>query len=124
MLGAQSHLVNALPRGVERNRWTTASFNPLIVRNDDPIVEFDKHSCFEPVCGVSLETFAEIARTVAARDDDAAQGSELARQFGVTADDWVLASRIWNSRIASYPAVAGHLMALFRPGEDTEWLAS
>jgi hypothetical protein len=124
MLGSQSHLIEGLQRGVARNRLNAVAFNPLIVRNDDPVVDTNDTSCFAPVCGVSIEQFAEIAKAVAAHDDNAANGSELAGEFGISPDDWLLASRIWNSRIATYPAVAGHLMALFRPGDETEWLAS
>jgi hypothetical protein len=109
--------------------------NPLIDRRQDPVVVdevvivdqvviVDEVNCFEPVCGVTIELFADIARAVAARDDDAAHGSELARQCGISAHDWQLASKVWNSRIASEPAVAGHLMALYRDPHEADGLAS
>jgi hypothetical protein len=70
-------------------------------------------SPFTPVRGVTLELFADIARTVASRDDAHSHGTELAESMGVAPSDWLFACRTWNTRIADNPAVAQHLSALY-----------
>ena len=72
-------------------------------------------SPFTPVRGVTLEVFADIARAVASQHDAGTRGTELAVSCGITANDWLYASRVWNARIANNPAVAHKLSVLYRP---------
>jgi hypothetical protein len=69
---------------------------------------------FEPVLGVSLELFANIAQAVAARNDDFAHGTLLAAACGIPPSDWRIAASTWNARITSDPAVGLRLSELCR----------
>lgn len=69
---------------------------------------------FAPVRGVSLEMFADIAKAIASRDDIRAHGRDLALDMGIEPNDWQLACRTWNDRVASNPAVARQFMMRFR----------
>jgi hypothetical protein len=75
---------------------------------------------FDIVRGVSLEMFAEIAETVAARTADQAQGTVLAAEHGITASDWMVACTTWNSRVAEDPAVRQRLTGLCLSGSVRE----
>jgi hypothetical protein len=75
-----------------------------------PLVRSD----FDPVNGVTLDLFAEIARALASTDDHQANGGELAEAYGISAADWHHASRVWNCRIADNPAVARALSRRYR----------
>lgn len=73
-------------------------------------------SPFAPVRGVSLEMFADIAKAIAMRDETDAHGATLALDLGIEPNDWWLASRTWNARIAAEPTVAEFFAARFRSG--------
>jgi hypothetical protein len=107
-----------------RARGVPRLSSPLIPPGDrraaDPVVAATDTSDaamsnVAPVRGVTLELFADIARAVASQHEASTGGSELAASCGVAADDWQLACRVWNARIADDPAVAKKLSELYRP---------
>jgi hypothetical protein len=113
----RARLRQAKPTGHQvRDPWQSAPFLALATGSESD------GSAFQPVRGVSLELFAGIAKTVAARDDDHAHGTELAQACGIAPRDWLFASRIWNTRIARFPAVGRQLSELYRDDERS-WLA-
>jgi hypothetical protein len=71
---------------------------------------------FEPIAGVSLETYAAVSRGVAAAGYDASRLPEVAAGQGVAAGDWEQASAGWAARIRSNPAVGQRFNALYRAG--------
>jgi hypothetical protein len=71
-------------------------------------------TAFEPVRGVSLEMFADIAQVVAARHDDDSQGVVLATARGIQPGDWEVAAWTWNARIADNADVRERLSELCR----------
>lgn len=71
-------------------------------------------SPFGAVRGVSLEMFTDIAKATGSPDDVHARGSHLALGMGIEPNDWRLACRSWNLRIASNVAVARQFTMRFR----------
>jgi hypothetical protein len=71
-------------------------------------------SPFDPVRGVSLEMFADIAKAVESRDDADLHARDLALGMGIEPNDWRLACRTWNLRISTDPAVAQQFTMRFR----------
>lgn len=71
-------------------------------------------SKFAPVRGVTLELFADIARAVASQHDSSTRGIELAASCDISAADWLVACRTWNTRIADNPDVAKTLSGFYR----------
>jgi hypothetical protein len=103
------------------DRARPAAIIPLVRRDHTAAVEPDPAVLAEPG-GVTIELFARIASAVAARADSGVHGTELARQCGIEAEDWLLASKLWNIWIASYPGVAAHFMALCEAAGSPESL--
>jgi hypothetical protein len=61
---------------------------------------------FEPVAGVDLKLYAEIAKGLAAYNYDQSAGPAVAATKGVSADAWEAAVTEWNLRMQRNPAVA------------------
>jgi|SRR5581483_2542185 len=95
-----------------RQPWQTS---PAVRRAANPQRPASDSSPFAPVRGVTLEVFADIARAVASQHDSGTRGTEVAVSCGITANDWLYACRVWNTRIAEDPAVAQKLSLLYRP---------
>jgi hypothetical protein len=68
---------------------------------------------FEPIAGVSLELYAEIAKGLAAYNYDQSKGPELAAAKGVSAESWQAAVDGWNARMQSNRAVGQRFNALY-----------
>lgn len=60
----------------------------------------------EPIAGVSLGLYADIARDLAAYGYDRSKGVEVAASKGVSAGSWGAALEGWNERIKSDRTVA------------------
>jgi hypothetical protein len=71
---------------------------------------------FEPIAGVSLEQFAAVSKGVAAYNYDQSKLAEVAASKGIPSFSWEDASRGWNDRIRSNPAVAQRFNQLYRAG--------
>jgi hypothetical protein len=69
---------------------------------------------FEPISGVSLETYAAVSKGVAAFGYDQSKLPEIAASHGVAAADWDSAAAGWAARIRSNPAVGQRFNALYR----------
>jgi len=61
---------------------------------------------FDPVAGVDLQLYAQIAKGLAAYNYDQSKGPEVAATKGVAADAWQAAVVEWNARMQRNPAVA------------------
>jgi hypothetical protein len=68
---------------------------------------------YEPISGVSLEQYAQIAKGLAAVGYDQSKGPEIAATHGVSADSWQAAVDGWNERIKSTPEIASRFNALY-----------
>jgi hypothetical protein len=68
---------------------------------------------FEPVAGVSLELYAEIAKGLAAYNYDQSKAPLIAGEKGISAEAWQTAGDTWNERIKANPAVAQRFNALY-----------
>jgi hypothetical protein len=68
---------------------------------------------FEPVAGVSLETYAEVAKGLAAYNYDQTMAVTLAGNKGIAPDAWQAAADAWNARMKANPAVAQRFNALY-----------
>ena len=68
---------------------------------------------FEPVAGVSLELYAEIAKGLAAYNYDQSKAAEIAASKGVSAEDYQSAMDTWNARMKTNQAVAQRFNALY-----------
>ncbi len=67
----------------------------------------------EPIAGVSLALYADIARGLAAYSYDQSKGVEVAASKGVSADSWSVAVDGWNERIKSDRTVAQEFNRLY-----------
>jgi hypothetical protein len=68
---------------------------------------------FEPVAGVSLEAYAEVAKGLAAYNYDQSMAATLAGNKGIAPDAWQTAADTWNARMKANPAVAQRFNALY-----------
>lgn len=68
---------------------------------------------FEPIDGVTLEQFAEVAKGLAEYNYDQSMATQVAGMKGIPADAWLTASVAWNERIKANPAVAQRFNALY-----------
>ncbi len=68
---------------------------------------------FEPIDGVTLEQFAEVAKGLAEYNYDQNMAPQVAGMKGISADAWQTASAAWNDRIKANPAVAQRFNALY-----------
>ena len=71
---------------------------------------------FEPVAGVSLETYTAVSKGVAAFGYDQSKLVEIAASHGVAAADWETAASGLAARIRNNPAVGQRFNALYRAG--------
>ena len=69
---------------------------------------------FDPIAGVSLEEFAAVSKGVAAYNYDGSKLPEVAASRGIAAANWDEASRGWNSRMQTNPAVTQRFNQLYR----------
>jgi hypothetical protein len=65
---------------------------------------------FDPVAGVSLELYTEVAKGLAEYNYDQSMAVKIA---GMAADTWQTASDTWNARMKSNAAVAQRFNALY-----------
>jgi hypothetical protein len=68
---------------------------------------------FEPVAGVSLELFAEVAKGLAEYNYDQAMAPQVASSKGIAADAWQTAADTWNARIKANPVLAQRFNAFY-----------
>jgi hypothetical protein len=68
---------------------------------------------FEPVAGVSLELYTEVAKGLAEYNYDQNMAVQIAGMKGISADAWQTASDTWNARMKSNAAVAQRFNALY-----------
>lgn len=68
---------------------------------------------FEPIEGVSLEVYSEIAKGLAAYNYDQTKGPEVAATKGVSAEAYQAATDGWNDRMKRNTAVAQRFNALY-----------
>ena len=68
---------------------------------------------FEPVAGVSLEVYAEVAKGLAEYNYDQSMAVTIAGNKGIAADAWQAAADTWNARMKANPAVAQRFNALY-----------
>jgi len=68
---------------------------------------------FEPIAGVSLEQYAEVAKGLAEYNYDQSMAPQVAAMKGIGADAWQTASDTWNERIKANPSVAKQFNALY-----------
>jgi DNA primase len=68
---------------------------------------------FDPIDGVTLEQFAEVAKGLAEYNYDQNMAVQVAGMKGIPADKWLSASAAWNDRIKANPAVAQRFNALY-----------
>ncbi len=69
---------------------------------------------FEPVAGVSIETYAAISRTLTDRGGDQAAAPGIAAEHGVDQSSWDAAVAEWNARMQRNPAVGTRFNQLWR----------
>jgi hypothetical protein len=60
----------------------------------------------EPIAGVTLETFAQVCKGLAAYNYDQSRAPALAAARGIDAASWQTAMDGWNARITANPAVS------------------
>jgi hypothetical protein len=68
---------------------------------------------FDPVAGVSLELYTEVAKGLAEYNYDQNMAVQIAGMKGIAADAWQTASDTWNARMKSNAAVAQRFNALY-----------
>lgn len=69
---------------------------------------------FEPVAGVSIETYAAISRTMNEREAGQDAAVVIAAEHGVDASSWQAAMTEWNERMQRNPAVGTRFGQLWR----------
>jgi hypothetical protein len=69
---------------------------------------------FEPVAGVSIETYAAISRTLTDRGGDQAAAPGIAAEHGVDQASWDAAVAEWNARMQRNPAVGTRFSQLWQ----------
>ena len=67
----------------------------------------------DPIAGVSLELYAQIAKDLAAVGYDQARAPGVAAKHGVSAANWDLAQKGWDDRIRSDRGVGVKFNALY-----------
>jgi hypothetical protein len=60
----------------------------------------------EPIAGVSLDTYADVVRGIAAYNYDQSMLLPIAARYGIAGDDWPTVHDGWNARIVADQAVA------------------
>jgi hypothetical protein len=68
---------------------------------------------FEPIAAVSLQLYAQIAKSLATVDYDLSRSIRLAGDKGVSEESWAKAVEGWNARMAANPAVGTQFSALY-----------
>lgn len=69
---------------------------------------------FEPVAGVSIETYAAISRTLTDRGGDQSAAPAIAAEHGVDQASWDAAVAEWNARMQRNQAVGTRFNQLWR----------
>jgi hypothetical protein len=69
---------------------------------------------FEPIAGVSIESYVAVSKGLAAYGYDPTKAPEVAASMGIDADSWNQASEGWNARMRANPGVAQRFNALYR----------
>jgi hypothetical protein len=68
---------------------------------------------FEPIASVSLELYAQIAKSLATVDYDVSRSIRLAGDEGVSEESWSIAVAGWNARMVANPAVGTRFSVLY-----------
>ena len=68
---------------------------------------------FEPIASVSLELYAQIAKSLATIDYDLSRSIRLAGDKGISEESWSIAVAGWNARMVANPAVGTRFSALY-----------
>lgn len=66
-----------------------------------------------PIAGVSLETYAEVSKGIAAFGYDTTKLVDVAAGLGVSAADWAVAQEGWGARIQADRAVGSRFNELY-----------
>jgi hypothetical protein len=69
---------------------------------------------FEPIAGVSIESYVTVSKGLAAYGYDPTKAPEVAASMGIDADSWNQASEGWNARMRGNPGVAQRFNTLYR----------
>lgn len=69
---------------------------------------------FEPIAGVSLETYVAVSKGLAAYGYDPTKAPEVAASMGIDGDSWQRASEGWNGRMRANPGVAQRFNTVYR----------
>jgi hypothetical protein len=89
----------------------TLSTGVRVIQVRPPIGD-DGHD-FEPIASVSLELYAQIAKSLATVDYDLSRSIRLAGDKGVSEESWAIAVAGWNARMVANPAVGTRFSALY-----------
>jgi hypothetical protein len=68
----------------------------------------------EPIAGVSLEKYAELAKAIGEKKLDQAGIESFVQLHGVTPEDWQAAYDGWNERFKGNMALSTHFGALYQ----------
>ena len=71
-------------------------------------------SDFEPISGVSIETYVAVSKGLAAYGYDPAKAPEVAASMGIDGASWQQASEGWNARMRANPGVAQRFNTIYR----------
>ena len=69
---------------------------------------------YEPIAGVSLESYVAVSKGLAAYGYDPAKAPEVAASMGIEGDSWQQASEGWNARMRTNPGVAQRFNSIYR----------
>jgi hypothetical protein len=69
---------------------------------------------FEPIAGVSLESYVAVSKGLAAYGYDPTKAADVAASMGIDGDSWTQASEGWNARMRANPGVAQRFNAIYR----------
>jgi hypothetical protein len=68
---------------------------------------------YEPIAGVSIETYAEVSKGLADYNYDQSKAVMIAASKGISAENWEQAMNGWNDRIRTNPALAQRFNQLY-----------
>jgi hypothetical protein len=71
---------------------------------------------FDPIAGVSIETYVEVSKGLAAYGYDQSKAVSIAASKGIAPDNWDAAVAGWNSRIRANPTVGQRFNQLYTAG--------
>ena len=103
----------AMQATMEQQMFTATAVQQQMAASAPVVAGADGSGDLEPIAGVSLETYAEVSRGLAAFDYDQSKAVEIAAQRGIDAAAWQQALEGWNLRITANRAVAQRFNRLY-----------